>query len=94
MKAALSKKDSGRDPMKRNSLVCIIMPVFNPNNKSLQERIHSILSQTYDEIELIIVFNQFNSAKDEIDLAPFEEFPDYYRLKFLINWKRIGFPRL
>ena len=40
--------------MRKNPLVSVCIPVYN-NEKTLEETIRSVLSQTYSELELIVV---------------------------------------
>jgi len=77
--------------MAQKPLISVVMPVFNPNRKYLSESIKSIMSQTYDEIELIVVLDKVGSSKDKITLATLEQFHDDHRLQLMINREKIGF---
>jgi len=76
--------------MGQKSLVSIIMPVYKPNIKYLQKSVNSILSQTYDEIEFIVVFDKSDSSKDDLALETLEQFCDDNRLQLVVNQKRLG----
>ena len=43
--------------------VSVLMPVYNTNPEHLKESIESVLNQTYQEFELVIVNNSSNSEK-------------------------------
>lgn len=74
-------------------LVSIIMPIFNVNNNYLEKSIKSILSQTYNNFELIIVFDRHNDYTDDSTFKVIEQFNDDYRLRLFVNKERLGFTR-
>lgn len=78
--------------MKRG-LVSVILPVFNANPDFLKESIESILSQTYNEIELIVVFDYCNPHVDYSTFMILEQFKDDHRLRLVINKSRLGLTR-
>lgn len=71
-------------------LVSVILPVFNAVPDFLEQSVQSILSQTYDEIELVVVFDKSNSYVDAKALAVLEQFTDDHRLHLVVNDKRMG----
>jgi glycosyltransferase involved in cell wall biosynthesis len=80
---------SDRKKMVRE-LVSVILPVFKAVPDFLKQSVQSILSQTYDEIELVIVFDKSNSYVDAAALAVLEQFKDDHRLHLVVNDKRMG----
>jgi glycosyltransferase involved in cell wall biosynthesis len=50
--------------MQKSPLVSVIMPVYNPNPTFFEIAIHSILSQTYQNLELIIINDGTNNGYD------------------------------
>lgn len=51
-----------------------------------------ILSQTYDEIELLVVFDKYDSNVDDFAFAVLEKFKDDHRLQLIVNNRRLGLP--
>lgn len=71
-------------------LVSVILPVFKANPNFLEQSVQSILSQTYDEIELVIVLDRCNSSVDNSAFAVLEQFHDDHRLQLVVNNRRLG----
>ncbi len=76
-----------------NNLVSIIMPIFNANPDFLEQSIKSILSQTYNEIELIAILDRHNNNTDDSTFTVLEQFQTDHRLQLVVNKKRLGFTR-
>jgi glycosyltransferase involved in cell wall biosynthesis len=73
-------------------LVSVILPVLKAVPDFLEQSVQSILSQTYDEIELVVVFDKSNSYVDAPALAVLEQFKDDHRLQVVVNDRRMGLP--
>lgn len=71
-------------------LVSVILPVFKANPDFLEQSIRSILSQTYDEIELVTVFDKCNPDVDNPSFAVLEQLHDDHRLRLIVNNSRLG----
>ncbi len=76
-----------------NKTVSIVMPVYNPNISYLQKSIESILSQTYNNIELIIVYDRSSTKRDDLILKILRGFYDDDRLRLIVNRNKLGFIR-
>lgn len=72
-------------------LVSVVLPVFNANPNYLQKSVQSILSQTYADIEVIVVFDRYNSKVDKAAIRVLERFTDDHRLRLIVNKRRLGF---
>lgn len=66
-------------------LVSVVMPVYNPNLEYLQESINSILNQTFDDFEFIIIDD---NSDEEINL--FLKSIDDHRVKIKRNINNLG----
>lgn len=74
----------------REALVSVLMPVFKANPHFLEQSVESILSQTYSEIELIIIIDPYNSDVDYPTFGVLEQFEDDHRLRLVQNKRRLG----
>ncbi len=71
-----------------NSLVSVIMSVYNENEEWIHESINSILRQTYKKLEFIIILdNPRNTKADDIIKSYLKR---DNRIKYYINEKNIG----
>jgi len=70
----------------------VILPVFKAVPDFLEQSVQSILSQTYDEIELVVAFDKYNSNVDDSAFAVLEKFKDDHRLQLIVNNRRLGLP--
>ena len=68
-----------------NPKVSIIVPVYN-SEKYLKKCIQSIVSQTYDNYEIIVV----NDGSTDNSLKILESFSDKYKNLFIINQSNSG----
>lgn len=59
--------------MYKEQLISVIIPAFNPNMALLERAIHSVLSQTYPEIEILICDDGSNNAICALQLAKLVE---------------------
>ena len=59
----------------KEMLVSVLMPVFNANPRFLEESVESILSQTYSEIELIVILDP-NDHREDYTFAVLDQFRD------------------
>ncbi len=73
----------------KEMLVSVLMPVFNANPRFLEESVESILSQTYSEIELIVILDP-NDHREDYTFAVLDQFRDDHRLRLLVNKSRLG----
>lgn len=71
-------------------LVSIILPVFNSNPIYLDKSVNSILSQIYDEIELLVVMDWHTKIVDDNILYVLNNYKDDHRLKLIANRIKIG----
>jgi glycosyltransferase involved in cell wall biosynthesis len=53
--------------------------------------VESILSQTYSEIELIVILDPYDPDVDCSNFAVLERFQDDHRLRLVVNKRRLGF---
>ena len=66
----------GKKRKMTKELVSVILPVFKANPDFLDQSVRSIVSQSYDEIELVIVLDRCNSSVDNSAFAVLEQFHD------------------
>ena len=69
----------------------VILPGFKAVPDFLEQSVQSILSQTYDEIELVVV-DKYNFNVDDSAFAVLEKFKDDHRLQLIVNNRRLGLP--
>ncbi|HVP92270.1 MAG TPA: glycosyltransferase [Acidobacteriota bacterium] len=74
----------------KKKLVSVILPVFRAVPDYLEQSLQSILSQTYDEIELIVVLDKYDHNIDGLSFAVLEKFKDDHRLQLVVNERRTG----
>jgi glycosyltransferase involved in cell wall biosynthesis len=77
--------------MTQKTLVSIVMPVYNPNLSYLAKSVASILAQTHDNIEFIIVIDSAGTDNDANVLDTLNQFHDDHRMKLFVNDKRANF---
>jgi glycosyltransferase involved in cell wall biosynthesis len=70
------------------ALISVVMPVFRPKPNFLKASIESILSQTYDHLELIVVYDKDG---DELAEEVLNDYLDDHRLRVLKNRFPQGF---
>ena len=77
----------------RDNRVSIVMPVYKSNANYLRESIDSIVKQTHDEWELLLIWDVCNNQTTGNSLLDFlrGHYKDDHRIRFLINSKRLGF---
>src|SRR5574344_885531 len=68
--------------------VSIIVPVYNPQEKHLKQCIDSLVSQTYEDIEIILVDNQSTDNNPQI-LQEYAE--KFNKIKLITLEKNQGF---
>jgi glycosyltransferase involved in cell wall biosynthesis len=72
--------------------ISVIMPVFKPTIRFLEKSILSILNQTYDNFELIIVYDDCGSSVDKIAFSLMKRYhQEDNRVKIIKNKPPIGF---
>lgn len=72
-------------------LVSIVLPVYNAKRSYLYKCIKSILDQTYDNLELIVVMDPSSNRERDLDaIGVIELFRDDHRLKFIYHRRRRG----
>jgi glycosyltransferase involved in cell wall biosynthesis len=69
----------------------VILPGFKAVPDFLEQSVQSILSQTYDEIELLVV-DKYNFNVDDSAFAVLEKFKDDHRLQLIVDNRRLGLP--
>lgn len=76
------------------NLVSVIMPVYQVHRIYLKRSIESIISQTYDNLEFIVVIDPSTSKKRREDvIATVDEYRDDKRIRVILNKVRKGFTR-
>jgi len=70
----------------------VILPVFKAASDFLKQSVQGILFQPYDKIDLIVVFDRYNSNVNNSAFAVLEKFNDDYRLQLIVNNRRLGLP--
>ena len=73
-----------------NKLLSIIMPIYNSSSILLKRSIDSILSQTHDNLELIIVMDKSTPEVDNEILNTLDNNRDDHRLKYLVHKTKKG----
>ncbi|MFN2235198.1 MAG: glycosyltransferase family 2 protein, partial [Anaerolineales bacterium] len=68
----------------KQPMVSVVIPAYN-NARFLGETIESVLDQTYQNFELIIV----NDASPDDILAVVERYPDS-RIQYIVHGKNLG----
>jgi glycosyltransferase involved in cell wall biosynthesis len=66
------------------------MPVFKANPEFLNQSLESIISQSLDEIELLVILDRSNTKNDDSVLSVIDQFLDDHRIKLLVNKRRLG----
>ena len=75
-------------PETEETLCSLVMPIFHPKFDHFNEAIRSLVSQTYRNIEIIIVSDGHSNEIDEL-LKTIND----PRIKLTLNEKRLGFQR-
>ena len=57
--------------MTLNPVVSVVMPIYNHSIKQLSDAINSILNQTFQNLELIIVDGSFDDKNFKFELSNF-----------------------
>jgi len=70
------------------NLISVLVPVYKVKRQFLSQSISSILEQSYDNIELIVIFEKSNSDYDDEIESTFEENSDDHRFKIIIPKKK------
>ena len=71
-------------------LISVIMPVYNSSSSLLKKSIDSILSQTYDNLELITVMDRSSPEVDNEILTVIDSNKDDHRLKNVLHTTKKG----
>ena len=72
--------------MKKEPLISVIMPVYNTPEKYLREAIESVLSQTFENWELLII----DDCSDKIEVKLIVDSYCCNKIKYLKNEKNSG----
>lgn len=67
------------------------MPVCDANPDHLEESVVSILDQTHENLELIVILDKIGTSKDNAVIERLNAFKDDHRLLTIVHRKRIGF---
>jgi len=70
------------------NLISVLVPVYKTKSEFLSQSITSILEQSYDNIELIVIFEKSNSDYDDEIESTLGENSDDHRLKIIIPKKK------
>jgi len=71
-------------------LLSVIMPIHGANPDYTKKSINSILSQTYDKLELIVVMDRSGTPLDAAIVAILDTYKDDHRLRKVVHDKRKG----
>jgi cellulose synthase/poly-beta-1,6-N-acetylglucosamine synthase-like glycosyltransferase len=71
-------------------LVSVIMPVYDANPFHLEKSVSSILNQTYNELEFIVIMDKTATPLDSRLIEVLNAFKDDHRLKIVIHDVRKG----
>lgn len=67
------------------------MPFYNCDFNIFKESINSILNQTYNNFELILIMDKISKIKDNMCSSYIEQINDDKRIKIYINKNNLGF---
>lgn len=73
------------------NLISVVMPVYDVNPDHLKKSIVSILNQTYENLELIVVLDKIGTTKDYEAIEVLNEFESDHRLRTVVHNERTGF---
>lgn len=73
------------------NLISVVMPVYDVNPDHLRKSIVSILNQTYENLELIVVLDKTDTTRDYEAIEVLNEFKSDHRLRTVVHNKRTGF---
>ncbi len=68
-----------------NELMSVIMPVWKPNSKQFKLALNSILSQSYSNIEFLIMYKKSDDTLDQEINQIINENKNDHRIKFHIS---------
>jgi glycosyltransferase involved in cell wall biosynthesis len=72
-------------------LISVVLPTYAPNSAFLRESLESIVRQTYDEWEIVLIWDPHNgSATDHLFESVRDEHKDDHKIHFFMNRKRLG----
>jgi len=74
-------------------LISIIMPLYRANPIWLKQSIKSILNQSYDNFELLVIMDKSGTYIDDLILNFFDSIKDEKRIKLIKNEIRVGIAR-
>lgn len=74
----------------KEGLVSVVLPVYHPDVSYLRACVQSILSQTYGDFEVLLVYDKSGSSTDDTSLAVLSEFADDRRFHITVNERRNG----
>lgn len=73
------------------NLVSVVMPAYDVNPDHLRKSIVSILNQTYENLELIVILDKIGTTKDYEAIEVLNEFESDHRLRTVVHNDRTGF---
>ena len=71
-------------------LISVIIPVWKPNMEQLKQCLETIVRQTYDELEIVLVYRKLENSVDRNFQSLIEEYHDENRIKVIFD-KTAGF---
>lgn len=74
----------------KNPIVSVVMPIYKHSKQQLSDAIYSILNQTFEDLELIIVDGSFDDKNFNIVTSIKSEKIKYYKVKGYINCLNYG----
>ena len=77
-------------PSLNNPIVSVVMPIYNHSEKQLTTAIHSILNQTFHDLELIVVDGKSGNKNTDIISSISDPRIKYYKTKGYINCLNFG----
>lgn len=80
-------------PCFSDNLVSVVMPCYRVKPSYFEKSIESILSQNYDNLELIVIMDPSHSKIDKEMLNLLDSFSDDKRLRVILHKKRKGLAR-
>jgi glycosyltransferase involved in cell wall biosynthesis len=77
--------------MKNRALVSFVMPVYKCRPEYLHASLASLLGQSYDNLELILVIDSADSGSDSAILGTLDAFRDDHRIRTIIRKGKKGY---
>ncbi|TRZ48749.1 MAG: glycosyltransferase [Dehalococcoidia bacterium] len=72
-------------------LVSIVMPLYQSNPKYFQKSLSSIINQTYDNLELMLIIDKKDKDIDAEIFNIIEDFKDDHRIRMIVRTKKKGY---